>query len=111
MWAVTILRKILYRLARLTIWRYRPGVIGVTGSAGKTSTKLAIKAVLERDRRVRISSGNLNNSLGLPLTILGDWTNEELAGHAPGDREITENKILDKSYRHFRVADRVFIGK
>jgi UDP-N-acetylmuramoyl-tripeptide--D-alanyl-D-alanine ligase len=79
MWAVTILRKILYRLARLTIWRYRPGVIGVTGSAGKTSTKLAIKAVLERDRRVRISSGNLNNSLGLPLTILGDWTNEELA--------------------------------
>ena len=77
--SVTILRKILRRLARWTIWRYRPAVIGVTGSAGKTSTKLAIKAVLERDRRVRVSFGNLNSDLGLPLTILGDWSAEDLA--------------------------------
>lgn len=74
-----ILKKILRRLARLTIWRYRPGIIGVTGSVGKTSTKLAIKAVLERDRRVRVSFGNLNSDLGLPLTILGDWSEEDLA--------------------------------
>jgi UDP-N-acetylmuramoyl-tripeptide--D-alanyl-D-alanine ligase len=77
--SVKILRKILRRLARWTIWRYRPAVIGVTGSAGKTSTKMAIKAVLERDRRVRASFGNLNSDLGLPLTILGDWSTEELA--------------------------------
>ena len=76
---VKILRKTLRRLARWTIWRYRPAVIGVTGSAGKTSTKLAIKAVLERDRRVRVSFGNLNSDLGLPLTILGDWSAEDLA--------------------------------
>lgn len=75
---VKILKKILRRLARLTIWRYRPGIIGVTGSAGKTSTKLAIKAVLERDRRVRVSFGNLNSDLGLPLTILGYWSAEDL---------------------------------
>jgi UDP-N-acetylmuramoyl-tripeptide--D-alanyl-D-alanine ligase len=77
--SVNILRSILRRLARWTIWRYRPAVIGVTGSAGKTSTKLAIKAVLERDRRVRVSFGNLNSDLGLPLTILGDWSGEDLA--------------------------------
>jgi len=76
---VTILKKILHKLARLTIWRFRPGIIGVTGSAGKTSAKLAIKAVLERDRRVRMSSGNLNNDLGLPLTILGHWSAEDLS--------------------------------
>jgi len=76
---VEILRRILRKLARLTIWRYRPAVIGVTGSAGKTSAKLAIKAVLERDRRVRVSFGNLNSDLGVPLTILGDWSPEELA--------------------------------
>ena len=77
--SVKILRKILRRLARWTIWRYRPAVIGVTGSAGKTSTKLAIKAVLERDRRVRVSFGNLNSDLGVPLTILGDWSAKDLA--------------------------------
>lgn len=74
-----ILRKTLRRLARWTIWRYRPAVIGVTGSAGKTSTKLAIKAVLERDRRVRAASGNLNSDFGMPLTILGDWSASDLA--------------------------------
>ncbi len=66
-------------LARLTIWRYRPGIVGVTGSVGKTSTKLAIKSVLGTIRRVRVSSGNLNNDLGLPLTILGDWSAQDLA--------------------------------
>lgn len=64
----------LKKLARLTISRYRPGVIGVTGSVGKTSAKLAITAVLSTERRVRTSSGNFNNELGLPLTILGSWT-------------------------------------
>ena len=74
-----MLKKILRKLARLMIWRYRPAIIGVTGSAGKTSTKLAIKAVLERDRRVRASFGNLNSDLGVPLTILGNWRAEEFA--------------------------------
>ncbi len=68
-----MLRAILRKLAQLTLWRYRPGVIGITGSAGKTSTKLAVKAVLEKGRRVRVLEGNLNNDLGLPLAILGDW--------------------------------------
>jgi len=68
----------LKKLAQLTIWRYRPGIIGVTGSVGKTSTKLAIAAVLGGERKVRVSAGNLNNDLGLPLTILGDWSAKEL---------------------------------
>lgn len=74
-----LLRAILRKLARLTIWRYRPGIIGVTGSVGKTSAKLAIQAVLEKGRSVRASPDNLNNEIGLPLAILGDWTRDELA--------------------------------
>ena len=74
-----VLRRILRRLARFTIWRYRPGIIGITGSAGKTSAKLAVKAVLETGRTVRVSPGNTNNDLGVPLTILGDWSEEDLA--------------------------------
>ncbi|MBI4087445.1 MAG: UDP-N-acetylmuramoyl-tripeptide--D-alanyl-D-alanine ligase [Candidatus Liptonbacteria bacterium] len=67
------------RLAQLAVWRYRPGIIGITGSVGKTSTKLAVQAVLGGERRVRASAGNLNSDLGLPLTILGDWSEKELA--------------------------------
>ncbi|MDO8516223.1 MAG: UDP-N-acetylmuramoyl-tripeptide--D-alanyl-D-alanine ligase [bacterium] len=61
------------KLAELTLWRYEPAIIGVTGSVGKTSTKRAIAAVVAHERTVRVSHGNFNNELGLPLTILGDW--------------------------------------
>src|SRR5438552_17279530 len=45
-------------------------VIGVTGSSGKTSTKEMIRAVLATSYRVHATSGNLNNLVGVPLTIL-----------------------------------------
>ncbi len=60
-------------LAKLTLRRYKPGIIGITGNVGKTSTKAAIVTILGHSRRVRISLKNFNNELGLPLTILGDW--------------------------------------
>lgn len=72
------LRWAVRKLAQLTIWKYRPGIIGITGSVGKTSTKVAIKTILNGERSVRASRGNLNNDLGLPLTILGDWNEKEL---------------------------------
>lgn len=64
------LRWILKRLAQLTLLRYRPGIITVTGSVGKTSTKLAIAAVLGSVRSVRVSQRNYNNEIGVPFTII-----------------------------------------
>jgi UDP-N-acetylmuramoyl-tripeptide--D-alanyl-D-alanine ligase len=45
-------------------------VIGITGSAGKTTTKEAVAAVLATSFRVLKSQGNLNNEFGLPLQLL-----------------------------------------
>ncbi len=72
----SILSKILSVLAHAYLWRYRPMIIGITGNVGKTSTKEAIAAVAGSARRVRASSGNLNNEIGLPLSIIGDWSSE-----------------------------------
>ena len=69
----SLLERLLKVIARLTVRRYKPGIIGVTGSVGKTSTKEAIYAVLKNERRVRASQKNFNNEFGLPLTIIGDW--------------------------------------
>lgn len=65
------LERVLRFMARTVLLRYRPLVIGVTGSVGKSSTKEAIALVLSSSMRVRKSEGNFNNEIGVPLTILG----------------------------------------
>src|SRR5258708_2591235 len=80
---------ILKKLAQATILRYKPAIVGVTGSVGKTSTKIAIATVLSETLSVRAPHANFNTELGLPLTILGDWRPEEskLFSRAYGPRE------------------------
>jgi UDP-N-acetylmuramoyl-tripeptide--D-alanyl-D-alanine ligase len=45
-------------------------VVGITGSSGKTGTKDLTRAAIEGSRRVHATPGNLNNRIGLPLTLL-----------------------------------------
>jgi UDP-N-acetylmuramoyl-tripeptide--D-alanyl-D-alanine ligase len=66
-----ILQSILRKLARGTLRRYRPLVVAVTGSVGKSSTKEAVALVLGVQYTVRKTEGNYNNEFGAPLTILG----------------------------------------
>ena len=68
--------KILF--TRLLLWsaqqivrRYRPTVIGVTGSVGKTSAKEAIYTVLSKKLTVRRNLKSYNNDFGVPLTVIG----------------------------------------
>ncbi len=67
----TIVAKILGALTRLALMKFKPVIVGITGSVGKTSTKEAVATVLKSRFTVRSSSGNYNNEFGLPLTVLG----------------------------------------
>ncbi len=60
----------LHALAAAWRARFEPLVVGVTGSIAKTSTKEAIAAVLSRRWVTLRNEGNLNNEIGLPLTVL-----------------------------------------
>ena len=50
--------------------KFRPTVVGVTGSVGKTTTKEMIAAVASANGPVLKNEGNFNNEIGLPLTLL-----------------------------------------
>ena len=53
-------------------------VVAITGSNGKTSTKDFTKSVLSQKFRVNATLGNLNNHIGLPLTVLATEENHEV---------------------------------
>jgi len=64
--------------SRLVLWKYKPKVIAITGSVGKTSTKDAVYAVFSKIAYVRKSEKSFNSEIGLPLTVLGvpnGWNN------------------------------------
>jgi len=65
--------------AKLVLWRYKPKIIAVTGSVGKTSTKDAIFTVVDSVQSARKSQKSYNSELGVPLTILG----QENAWYSP----------------------------
>jgi UDP-N-acetylmuramoyl-tripeptide--D-alanyl-D-alanine ligase len=62
-------------------WRLRfpVPVVAITGSSGKTTTKEILAAIASRSRTVLKTTGNLNNQIGLPLTLLGLRKGHELA--------------------------------
>lgn len=64
--------------AKLVLKKYKPKIVAITGSVGKTSTKDAVFTVLSAFVYVRKSEKSYNSEIGLPLTILGcpnGWNN------------------------------------
>ncbi len=65
-------------------------IVGLTGSNGKTTTKELMKAVLSRKFKTAATVGNLNNHIGVPLTLLAIGDEDEIAivemgANKPGD--------------------------
>ena len=59
------------QIAKLKRKKYNIPVVAVTGSVGKTSTKDIIASVVSEKYDVLKTQGNMNNHIGLPMTILG----------------------------------------
>ena len=86
----------LTRLAKA--WRSRLSlpVVGLTGSNGKTTVKEMLAAILARRGKVYATRGNLNNHIGVPLTLLAvrsyhDFAVVEMGANHPGEiRGLTD---------------------
>ncbi|MCK0191212.1 UDP-N-acetylmuramoyl-tripeptide--D-alanyl-D-alanine ligase [Arenibacter sp. F20364] len=74
----------------------RAKVIGLTGSNGKTTTKELITAVLSRKYKTIATKGNLNNHIGVPLTLLSITPDTEMAVVEMGANHLKEIEFLCK---------------
>lgn len=94
--------KTLQRLANYHRRQLNTPIIGITGTNGKTTTKELIAHVLMQKYRVLYTQGNLNNQIGVPLTLLKLTSKHEMAvvemgANHPGDiRELVE--IVEPDY-------------
>ena len=74
----SIIEKIIIFESKLVLAKYKPRIVAVTGSVGKTSTKDAIYTTLRQHFQTRKSEKSFNSEIGIPLTILGcenGWSN------------------------------------
>ena len=69
-------------------------VVGLTGTNGKTTTKELINAVLSQHFTTLATQGNLNNHIGVPLTILGINPSHQVAVIEMGANHIKEIELL-----------------
>lgn len=82
--------KALQQLARYHRRQLGTTIVGVTGTNGKTTTKELMAAVLKRRYHILYTQGNLNNHIGVPLTLLQLTSSHEMAivemgANHPGD--------------------------
>ena len=84
-------------LQDLAAWHRRAlgtRMIGITGTNGKTTTKELIAAVLKEKYNVLYTKGNLNNHIGVPLTLLKLTPEHEMAVVEMGANHPGEIKTL-----------------
>ena len=71
-------------------------IVGITGTNGKTTTKELIASVLKQKFNVHFTQGNLNNHIGVPLTLLQLTAAHEMAVIEMGANHPGEIKILSE---------------
>ena len=69
-------------------------VLAITGTNGKTTTKELLTGILARKKKIHSTKGNLNNQIGVPLTILSAPKGTEMMIIEMGANHIGEIKAL-----------------
>ncbi len=84
----------LAQIAKWHLQQIKPQVIGITGSNGKTTTKNMLKNILQLKAPTLATKGNLNNHLGVPMTLLKLDRNQRYAVIEMGANHTNEIAYL-----------------
>lgn len=86
--------QVLQQLANYHRRQLKTPIIGITGTNGKTTTKELVSSVLSKKYKVLFTQGNLNNHIGVPLTLLRLNKEHEMAVVEMGANHPGEIKAL-----------------
>ena len=86
----------LQRLASFHRQKFKCPVLAITGSNGKTTTKELLKIVLSKKYNTHATIGNLNNHIGVPITILNTPISSDFLIIEMGANHLNEIKNLCK---------------
>jgi len=86
----------------LILHKYKPKIVAISGSIGKTSTKEVIYKVLSSRLSARTSVKNYNNEIGVPLTIIGV--------DSPGSSVLGWLKVFVKALKLYIFTDKNYPG-
>jgi UDP-N-acetylmuramoyl-tripeptide--D-alanyl-D-alanine ligase len=86
--------KTLQELAKYHRNQLKIPIIGITGTNGKTTTKELVAAVLSKKYATACTQGNLNNHIGVPLTLLSITKEDEIAVIEMGANHLGEIEEL-----------------
>lgn len=89
----------LYKLAQYSRQKSSAKIIAITGSVGKTGTKEMLKLSFEKQGKTHATSGNLNNHIGLPLTLCNMPQDSQFAILEMGMNHLHEIEPLSKLAR------------
>ncbi|MCL2702665.1 MAG: UDP-N-acetylmuramoyl-tripeptide--D-alanyl-D-alanine ligase [Defluviitaleaceae bacterium] len=89
-------RKALLLLASYYLGLFNVKIVAITGSSGKTTTKDLIASVLSQRYRTHKTTGNLNNDIGLPITVFAMPTDTETAVLEMGMNHLGEISVLSR---------------
>jgi len=64
--------------AKILLWRKKPEIIAITGSAGKTTTKEILRELLSSEFDVLASTEGYNTEIGVPLVLFGEQVPEKI---------------------------------
>ncbi|MBM5782433.1 MAG: UDP-N-acetylmuramoyl-tripeptide--D-alanyl-D-alanine ligase [Pelagibacterales bacterium] len=98
----------LYKLAAFARQRSRAKIIAITGSVGKTGTKEMLKNAFESQGKTYATIGNLNNHIGLPLTLCNFPKNHDFGIFEMGMNHLGEIEPLSELARpHLAIITNV----
>jgi UDP-N-acetylmuramoyl-tripeptide--D-alanyl-D-alanine ligase len=93
-WVVDDTTEALGQLAHMNRELLNGPLIAITGSSGKTSVKEMIASILSQESKVHATQGNLNNHIGVPLTLLSMQADTDFAVIEMGASAIGEIAYL-----------------